>query len=350
MNFALYEKNFIAEAKQNGKSDEYINQCLVYAKKLDDQDLPVIYDVHHFGLLVGIDPSFILMISNKQNKFYRYFNIPKSNGKKRKIAEPLPVLKEIQYYILHNILYKKSCSIYTKAYKPGSTLKGNARFHRDQPVLVKLDIKDYFPSLHESRVYKFFNEYLGYNKAVSVVLTKLCTLKGGLPQGAPTSPYLSNLLTADMDMDIYSFCSRNGNLRYTRSADDISISGAMDTHNIISGVSKIVSDHGLCLNKDKTAVIKQHSSQIVTGIVVNKKLQAPKAYRKTIRLEMYYCQKYGILNHLKKRPKEYEECDIVKYCQSMLGKVNYCLQLNNNDAEMKRYQEYLITQLKNAKR
>lgn len=347
MNYTAYEKAFIAEAKVHNKDEEYIRKCLNYAKNLADKHLPIIYDENHFSLLVGIRLEFLLSISNNQKNFYRYFTIPKSNGKLRKIAEPLPMLKEVQYYILRNILSKVQCSVYAKAYKTGASLKGNARFHRNQPTLVKLDIKDYFPSLHEASVYQLFHDSFGYGKSLSVLLAKLCTLNKGLPQGAPTSPYLSNLLTIGLDTAIYQFCVENGNLRYTRYADDISISGNMNPAHVISEVSRIVAGNHLQINRDKIAVVKQHNRQIVTGIVVNEKLQATKDYRRSIRLEMYYCKKYGIDSHIQRSSKLTKKIDATKYCKSMLGKINYCLQLNGKDMEMMAYREYLLTQLRN---
>ncbi len=345
MNYAAYEKAFIAEAEKRKKDHNYIDACLTYAKNLADKNLPIIYDEKHFSLLVGMHLDFLLSIANGQKHFYRYFKIPKKNQKMRKIAEPLPMLKEVQYFILQNILQKVPCSAYAKAYKPGATLKGNAKFHRNQPILIKMDIKDYFESLHETRVYHLFHNSFGYSKSVSVLLTKLCTLNKGLPQGAPTSPYLSNLLTIDMDASIYRFCFENGNLRYTRYADDISISGDTDPSFVITKVSRIVSENRLTINPEKTNVIRQHDRQIVTGVVVNKKLQAPKDYRKAIRLELYYCEKYGIESHLQRRAKTYGYVDSPKYCQSMLGKINYCLQLNAKDEEMQHYKTYMIQQL-----
>lgn len=152
-------------------------------------------------------------------------------------------------------------------------------------------------------MYQLFHNSFGYSKSLSLLLTKLCTLNKGLLQGAPTSPYLLNLLTADMDAAIYQFCAANGKLRYTRYADDISISGDMNPSYVISEVSKMVTANYLKINKDKIAVVRQHDRQIVTGVVVNEKLQASKDYRKSIRLEMHYCQKYGIDGHLQRRPE-----------------------------------------------
>ena len=112
MNFSTYQREFIAEARKYEKNDEYIEKCLAYAKNLVDKRLPIIYDEKHFSQLVGIDLDYLLSAANSPKHFYRYFTIPKRNGKIRKISEPLPVLKEAQYYILNNILKKVQCSIY----------------------------------------------------------------------------------------------------------------------------------------------------------------------------------------------------------------------------------------------
>lgn len=152
-----------------------------------------------------------------------------------------------------------------------------------------------------------------------------------------------------MDAAIYQFCAANGKLRYTRYADDISISGDMNPSYVISEVSKIVTANYLKINKDKIAVVRQHDRQIVTGVVVNEKLQASKDYRKSIRLEMHYCQKYGIDGHLQRRPEAFGKVESIKYCQSMLGKINYCLQLNGKDTEMQKYRDYVLEQLRGLK-
>lgn len=341
MNFTTYEQKFKEQAQISNKSEYYINKCLDYARNLNEKGLPVIYDDEHFSLITGIKLDYLISISNSQKDFYRFFNIPKSNGKVRKIAEPLPLLKEIQYFILNSILIKIPCSVYSKAYKPKSKLKSNAKFHRNKSTLIKMDLKDYFPSLNENRVYEFFCG-IGYNESVSVLLAKLCTLDKALPQGAPTSPYLSNLLTIELDEEIYKFCKETGNLCYTRYADDISISGDLVPADVIKGVIKIVDSHKLKINKNKTHVIPNSKCQIVTGVVVNEKLQAPKTYRRSIRLEMHYCMKYGIENHIRKSKAIPSQTDKYKYCQQMLGKINHCLQLNPQDSEMHHYRDFLL--------
>lgn len=348
MNFKEYEEKFREKARIQNKDEEFISKCLCYAQKLYNKNIPIIYDIGHFSLLVGVKVPFLLAITNSQKNFYRTFSVPKHSGKMRKIDEPLPLLKEIQTYILKNILEKVPCSIYSKAYKKGYSIKENAKFHRNQKVLIKMDIEDYFPSLSEAKVYGFFKDTLGYTVAVSVMLTKLCTLNDGLPQGAPTSPYLSNLLTVDLDNSIYDYCTNNGKLRYTRYADDIFISGDIEAAQpIIKTINKILYSNGLRPNKEKTAVIKNSAQQCVTGIVVNKKIQTPKSYRKEIRAEIYYWNRYGIDEHFNRIKHNFQEYDKKTYCQHLLGKINFCLQVNPRDAEMKKYREFVLKQMRN---
>ena len=88
--------------------------------------------------------------------------------------------------------------------------------------------------------------------------------------------------------------------QYSRYADDIYVSRELDPSYIIRNLIKIVDNHKLKINKEKTLVIPKSKRQIVTGVVVNNKLQAPKPYRRAIRLEMHYCMKYGLDDHIKK--------------------------------------------------
>ena len=127
-----------------------------------------------------------------QEHFYRHFSIPKKNGSFRSIDEPLPDLKYVQTWILRNILEQCSVSEYAKAFVKGRTLKHNARFHRAQNVVVTMDIKDFFPSISIDEIVNIF-ENMGYFHDVSCFLAYLCCYNGTLPQGAPTSPYLSNM-------------------------------------------------------------------------------------------------------------------------------------------------------------
>jgi RNA-directed DNA polymerase len=139
---------------------------LNYGSRLALSGLPIIFDGKHFSKLVGYDPNFVFGVSNAPGRYYRTFKIPKKSGGERKIAEPLPSLKEIQRWILVHILEKIKPESAAKAYIKGLSLKDNARFHRKQPIVLHLDIKDFFPSINRRRIFTIFRS-LGYSTSVA---------------------------------------------------------------------------------------------------------------------------------------------------------------------------------------
>lgn len=184
-----------------------------------------IHDLIHLCRLMKISLKNLYDIVNNIDDYYIYYSIPKHNGGTRFICEPKPRLKNIQKYIQKNILYKIPCSTFSMTYRKGISISKNASYHINQNYILKIDLKDYFNNLKGAEVYKLF-EKLGYDPNTSYILSQLCCLNGSLPQGAPTSPYLSNLLTYNLDIELNEYCkSDNRNLNYTRYSDDIIISG-----------------------------------------------------------------------------------------------------------------------------
>jgi len=266
--------------------------------------------------------------------FYRQFNIPKSNGEMRTIDEPLPDLKYIQRWILSNILEAIPISPYAKAFYKGRGVKENARFHRRQKVVVTMDIKDFFPSVKIDSIVSIFTE-LGYYDDVSNFLAHLCCLNYSLPQGAPTSPFLSNLRLIQFDRRVSEYTTEK-RMRYTRYADDLTFSGDFDPHRLIPTISKILYSEGFSLNSSKTRVAFQNTRQEVTGVVVNSHMQVSKAQRKRIRQEVYYIKRYGLDSHLTKI------CETRgHYLEHLMGKINFARYINPNDEELKAYYDFI---------
>jgi RNA-directed DNA polymerase len=334
MKWATYSEEFENIALRNNFTPEEIAFFLEYAKNLYDKKLPIIYDQEHLALLVGYKQEYLLKISNASQKFYRTFTIPKKSGGERKISEPLPSLKEIQHWILQEILDKLPVSRYAKAYVHKRSIRENARFHIGQKVVLTLDIEDFFGSLKYKRVYKIFLE-LGYSIPVSTMLSNLCCLDGGLPQGAPTSPALSNLLMFVTDKRISGFIKQKG-IRYTRYADDMTFSGDFEPGMVVKFVRSVLNDKNLKLNEKKTRVRKPGQKQEVTGAVVNEKIQAPKELRKSLRQAVYYIEKYGLASHLDKT-QNFKANHIYHW----LGIANFILFLNPGDKEALKYREML---------
>jgi RNA-directed DNA polymerase len=338
MTFEQYRISFTEKAISSGYSTENITRCLIYAEVLLNKDLPIIYDISHFAGLVGYNQNYITRAIIFTNHFYRKFFIPKSNGELRRISEPLPSLKDIQLWILRNILYKVETNKFAKAYKPGLTLKQNLVFHKEQPIVLSIDIKNFFSNIKKNQVAQLFIS-LGYSRNISDLLSKLCTLNEKLPQGAPTSPCISNLIMNDFDIAVSGFCLKN-NIRYTRYADDLTFSGTFNTEAIQTLVCKELKKLALTINEDKVKVMKQGNRQVVTGVVVNEKLQVSKNKRNEIRQSVYYIKKFGLNAHLKRIKNRKSN-----YIGHLLGKVLFVLFLNPDDTEFKEYKSFL-TELK----
>ncbi len=276
-------------------------------------------------------------ISNNIENNYKIHKIKKHNGKFRTIHEPSYLLKSVQRKILNNILNNKSISKYAKAYHKGISLKDNALPHLSKKIVLKLDIKNFFDSVNFVDIYNtcFGIEY--FPKTIGMLLTHLCTYYDYLPQGAPTSSYISNLVMKEFDEEIGEYCD-SLNISYTRYSDDMTFSGDFNTSEIIKKVRTMLHKLGLELNNEKISVIKYGNRQSVTGINVNEKIQVQIDYRKKIRQEIYFIRKYGIESHLKYI--NYVDSKET-YLTSLIGKVNYVLQINNSDKEFLEYKKYL---------
>jgi RNA-directed DNA polymerase len=339
MDWLQYSERIIRLATVYGYSDEEINGFLKYSKNLFDHKLPIIFDQNHLSLLVGYKYELLLKITNSTDKFYRSFTIPKKRGGTRLISEPLPSLKEIQRWILDNILYRCKASGYAKAYKKNRSIKNNAIFHVNKEMVLTLDIKDFFPSITFEKVLGFYLQ-TGYSKQVSMMLAKLCCLDGSLPQGAPTSPALSNLIMFNVDKRISSY-SKKHNINYTRYADDLSFSGVFNPGTIISFVKRVLIDNNLFLNEEKTHLRKKNQSQEITGVVVNKKMQVSRKTRKKLRQSIYYIKHFGLASHLEKTSNT--KANSIRH---LLGVANFILFINPQDKEANCYKKYLINWIK----
>lgn len=277
----------------------------------------------------------IYWIANHHEEVYNTFFISKSNGKKRKIDAPEYRLKDIQQWILANILYRIPCSKYAKAYVPGVNVKENSKYHRKRKIVLTMDVQDFFSSIKENHVYNIFHQVCGYEPSVAVLLTKLCTCNGILPQGAPSSAYLSNLVLKRFDEAVGEYCAKQF-IYFTRYADDMTFSGDFDIAELLRFVDRELTYIGLKRHPEKLRVMRQHDCQKTTGIVVNSKQQVPREYRMKIRQEIYFIKTYGLDSHV-----ERIGADKSHYLQSLLGRIDYVLSINPKDSKMREYRRYI---------
>lgn len=273
-------------------------------------------------------------ISNHPERHYSPILIPKKDGAKRRLMAPDPLLKIIQKNILRHILDGREVSPHAYAYKKKVAALDNAAPHVGKDVILKLDIKDFFGSVSftAAAANAFPSRY--FPPAVQMLLTSLCFCNEELPQGAPTSPSISNLVMRPFDDYMGEWCEKRC-VTYTRYSDDMIFSGNFNPNLVRRKAENFLNAMGFELNEMKTKVALQGGRQSVTGIVVNEKPQLARDYRRKLRQEIYFCEKLGVRVHLenmgKKKYLGRGEEGNEKYLQSLLGKVNYILCVNPQD-------------------
>jgi hypothetical protein len=220
---------------------------------------------------------------------YSRFTIPKKKGGVRVLSSPKRRLRIAQTWLLKTILEPLPVHTAAAAFRPGKSVVDNAAPHANRAVVVKVDLKDFFPSLGMRRVKGFF-EGLGYNEGVATIFALLATetpriavmfdgrrrfvavgKQRGLPQGACTSPALTNLLCRKLDYRLTGAAESFG-FTYTRYADDLTFSHASDKAPVgalLTLVRKIVSEENLVVNEEKTQILRPSDRQTVTGLVIN---------------------------------------------------------------------------------
>lgn len=327
--WAKYANRFRRAASNAGHDANYVERCLKYAKSLAEKGLPIAYDQYHLSRLMGVDYFYILRCSNSPGRFYRQFEIAKRNGNPRRISAPLPTLQRIQTWILQEILASITPSPFAHAFSKGCSIRANAKYHLRQPVVLKVDIKDFFPSIRIRAVYHLFRE-LGYTRPVSAILSGLTTLDGSLPQGAPTSPAISNLICREIDDRIAAFCLAR-KWRFTRYADDMTFSGELNVSKLLRFVRYVLREYGFKINEAKTRVLRRHQRQCVTGVVVNHRTRAPRSLRRQLRQMAYFIEKHGLTDHMARLRIPY-----ANYHAHLLGKAHHVLFLDSSDSDAKK--------------
>lgn len=263
------------------------------------KDLPVFLTLEDLRNNINVEKKFFYKVLFNRKAQYKMIKIPKRNCEQMRILDvPSLPLKRVQRWILENILYTIPVKSYVHGFVPGRSIVTNAFPHLKAKYILKMDIKDYFPSIHFGIVKKFFCK-IGYPLDIANALASICCYNSHLPQGAPTSPYLANLICEGMDIRIQGLCQKH-NLIYTRYADDITISGSSNVFWIKNIIKKIVESYSFQINEEKTLVVKPGERKRVTGIIVNEKLSIPKGTIRELRKNIYYIKKFGIEDHLKR--------------------------------------------------
>jgi RNA-directed DNA polymerase len=321
------QERVAAWAEQQSQSISYLgvkvsqglNNTNSNLERLQAHRLPIFHEGKELAEAMGISLSQLrfLAFSRRVSTVSHYvrFQIPKKTGGVRAISAPLPRLKQAQQWILDNILEQVVLHPSAHGFRRGRSIVTNAQPHVAAQVVINLDLQDFFPSISYQRVKGIFSS-LGYSEAVATILGLLCTepnitqveldnrnyyIAQGvrhLPQGAPCSPALTNILCRRLDRRLNGLATSRGFV-YTRYADDLTFSTTdqdrlKDIGNIMKGVGSIVVHEGLQIHPDKTRVLRPAQHQEVTGIVVNKQLNVDRATLQKFRATLYQIEKDGL--------------------------------------------------------
>ncbi|HEX2950353.1 MAG TPA: reverse transcriptase family protein [Armatimonadota bacterium] len=225
--------------------------------------------------------------------------IPKSGGGERILLAPKRQLKTMQRWILREMLDKVPPHEAAHGFRQGRSILSNASPHAGKPVVACFDLQDFFPSIRFPRVRGLFCS-LGYSDEVARALAGLCTTyylgskKRMLPQGAPTSPAISNLIARRLDIRLSRLAQALG-FTYTRYADDCTMSGeGTSLGALIRTVKRIMRDERFRVNERKLRIHRQGACHSVTGIVVNATPTISRAERRRLRAILHQAQFTGL--------------------------------------------------------
>lgn len=354
MNYFFPLDSYKEKAVEEKHSDKFIEITTEYVNRLKGSDLPVIFSLKHLSIILNIPYQRLLEILNFNDIEYTSYKIKKRRGGFRHILSPKPQLSFIQKWIYENILLiiplDKGCFGFRKNY----SIKDNANFHKNQEAILKIDLYRFFDTITQKRVYGLFKS-IGYHSNLSVYLAKFTTTKAPyqyeetvledkyipekflesikkdndiLPQGAPSSPNISNIIASKLDLRLRKLAEKTG-IRYSRYADDITFSGPCTQLPKIKLIEQIIIEESFYVNKIKTRISKKWQKQIVTGLTVTDGVHVPKSYKKDVWRHLYFSRKYGPNDHLKK----INQLDKACFKDWLLGRIFFVKHIEPNEGE-----------------
>ena len=303
--------------------------------------------------------NYVLYVKKVEN-CYAQFEIPKKSGGVRQISAPNTDLKEIQVKLAaaltahQDVIWKENgiTPTLSHAFQKDKGIITNACIHRNKRYVLNYDLKDFFPSIHFGRIVGFFekNKFWMLPHKVAIVIAQLACYQSALPQGAPTSPVISNLVCQVLDIRLLKL-AKEYRLDFTRYADDLTFStndkSFLDRYaEFDEKLSALINKTGFQLNLNKTRLQYRNSRQEVTGLIVNKKLNVDRRYYKTTRAmaySLYTTGKYsigdadGTLNQLEGRFSFIDQLD--RYNNRNDGQTHNCHKLCGHEQQ---YQAFLF--------
>jgi len=230
--------------------------------------LPPLHTIGDLADATHLSGGLIVKLSKYADKFYRRVPIPKRAGGTRTLQCPSAPLRALQRWLLRNILDRLAVSEAATGFRADRGIAQNLHPHLDNHYVLCMDMEDFFGTIRYAQVWQVFHS-IGYEGIVAGALTRLCTYDGYLPQGAPTSPALSNLVCIRLDKRLSALCGRN-NITYTRYADDLAFSARSPGRlvQVQRTVVRIVEDEDFTVNPRKTRYAGPRRQRRITGLVL----------------------------------------------------------------------------------
>lgn len=265
------------------------------------RDLAELLDVPYSHLMY-------LAYRARDEELYTTFSIRSRSGRVREVSAPRASLKIVQRKIARLLNEFLRDSKIAHGYVPGRSVATNVLPHCSKRYVFSIDFENFFSSIHFGRVRGIFEEKtFGHSREVATALANLCCHRKVLPQGAPTSPPLSNLVCRSLDRDLRRLAHMSG-CEVSRYADDLTFSTnrsdfpsliALGTGSIArprpsTELQELIKKHGFALNEQKTRLTGRSRRQVVTGIVVNKVPRPPIAFRKRAEVAIFLWRKLGV--------------------------------------------------------
>ena len=287
------------------------------AAKLRARGLPILATAEELAGAMGINVPELRFLSFARRvatvSHYRRFQIPKKTGGMRSISAPMPRLKRAQEWVLTEILEKVELHPAAHGFRKGRSIVTNAAPHAGAEVVVNLDLEQFFPTVSQRRVKGMFRSF-GYGEQVATILSLLCSepevreveLDGQvyqvartgrfLPQGAPSSPAITNVLCRGLDARLAHISAGLG-FRYTRYADDMTFSAsgpaAEDVGRLLRRARFAIDKEGFRVHPEKTRVLRRGRQQEVTGLVVNQRVNVARATLRRFRATVDQIERDG---------------------------------------------------------
>ncbi len=284
------------------------------------------------GMCIGLSPALITQMAYRPTRYYREFELAKKGGGTRKIRSPRIFIKVVQWFLADFILNSMKMSNSVHSFRSGRSIVTNAVAHEQRRYVANIDIQDFFGSVTTQSIFNLLKGE-GFSLSEADIISRLVTYENCLPQGAPTSPALSNALLFHFDEEMSEFTSSRG-VSYSRYADDMTFSGDQRSEigRCIENARKELRKHNLNLNESKTRIASAAGQQRVTGVVVNDRAVPPRILRRKIRAIFHQAENNpgafserigelgGYLGYLREFPKLRRAASTLEY-MSVLSEV-----------------------------